>query len=116
MKNCIHCGTPVKGSAASFCPKCKKPLKSAVTTQRKAPKKSTKAPTGSRSPVKERKNPVDGNYDGYYNDRLPDDAEHIAAENLPHPDSWQEICEELKRNGFTVAASCEDGIKIILTL
>jgi len=39
----------------------------------------------------------------------------IAAENLPHPDSWPDICEELKRNGFSVAASCEDGIKIILS-
>jgi hypothetical protein len=40
----------------------------------------------------------------------------IHADILPHPDSWQDICEELKRNGFSATALCEDGIKIILTL
>ena len=36
----------------------------------------------------------------------------IPAEDLPHPDSWPDLCGELKRNGFTVADFCEDGIKV----
>jgi len=36
----------------------------------------------------------------------------IPAVDLPHPDSWTDLCEELKRNGFSVAEFCEDGIKV----
>ena len=39
----------------------------------------------------------------------------IPAEELPHPDSWTEVCEELKRNGFSVADFCEDGIIVNIT-
>ena len=39
----------------------------------------------------------------------------IPAEDLPHPDSWQEVCDELKHNGFSVADLCEDGIKVNIT-
>ena len=36
----------------------------------------------------------------------------IPSEELPHPDSWPDVCVELKRNGFTAADFCEDGIKV----
>jgi hypothetical protein len=72
MNNCTRCGTPIKGSAASFCTECKKPFNSNVKSQRKLPKKPTKAPRASKSSVK---NFTDANYDGYYDDRLPVDAE-----------------------------------------
>ena len=36
----------------------------------------------------------------------------IPSEELPHPDSWPDVCEELKRNGFTAADFCEDGIVV----
>lgn len=39
----------------------------------------------------------------------------IPADDLPHPDSWLDVCEELKRNGFSVAEFCEDGIKVNIT-
>jgi hypothetical protein len=39
----------------------------------------------------------------------------IPAEDLPHPDSWPDICDELKRNGFSVADFCNNGIKVNIT-
>jgi len=39
----------------------------------------------------------------------------IPAADLPHPDSWTDLCDELKRNGFSVADFCEDGIKVNIT-
>ena len=39
----------------------------------------------------------------------------IPAEELPHPDSWPDVCDELKHNGFSVADFCEDGIKVNIT-
>ena len=39
----------------------------------------------------------------------------IPAEDLPHPDSWPDICDELKRNGFSVADFCDNGIKVNIT-
>ena len=36
----------------------------------------------------------------------------IPSEELPHPDSWTDVCVELKRSGFTVADFCEDGIRV----
>lgn len=39
----------------------------------------------------------------------------IPSEDLPHPDSWTDVCEELKRNGFSVADFCEDGIRVNIT-
>lgn len=34
----------------------------------------------------------------------------FPSEDLPHPDSWPNICAELKRNGFPSADITEDGI------
>jgi hypothetical protein len=39
----------------------------------------------------------------------------IPADTLPHPDSWKDVCEELKRNGFSVADFCDGGIKVNIT-
>ena len=39
----------------------------------------------------------------------------IPAEELPHPDSWPDLCTELKRNGFSVADFCENGIIVNIT-
>ena len=38
----------------------------------------------------------------------------IPASDLPHPDSWPEVCAELTRNGFDEAAVREDGIEVTL--
>lgn len=38
----------------------------------------------------------------------------IPARDLPHPDSWPEVCVELTRNGFTEAVTQEDGIEVAL--
>jgi hypothetical protein len=39
----------------------------------------------------------------------------IPAAELPHPDSWPDVCAELKRSGFTAADFCEDGITVKIT-
>ena len=39
----------------------------------------------------------------------------IPAEDLPHPDSWTEVCDELKHNGVSVVDFCEDGIIVNIT-
>ena len=39
----------------------------------------------------------------------------IPATDLPHPDSWPAVCDELKHNGFDLADFCEDGIKVNIT-
>ena len=38
----------------------------------------------------------------------------IPVYDLPHPDSWAEVCEELTRNGFTEASVRDDGIRVEL--
>lgn len=38
----------------------------------------------------------------------------IPACELPHPDSWQGVCDELLRNGFTQAEALEDGISLTI--
>jgi len=40
----------------------------------------------------------------------------IPSEELPHPDSWFDICTELKRNGFAEACIREEGIEVNLPL
>ena len=39
----------------------------------------------------------------------------IPSEDLPHPDSWPDVCDELTRNGFTEAVICEGGITVNIT-
>jgi hypothetical protein len=40
----------------------------------------------------------------------------IPSDELPHPDSWLDVCEELIRNGFDAADFCEDGILVRIAL
>ena len=39
----------------------------------------------------------------------------VAAEDLPHPDSWNDICAELRRNGFNVSGFGDAGITVNTT-
>ena len=39
----------------------------------------------------------------------------IPSGDLPHPDSWLDVCEELKRSGFKVADFSDDGIRVNIT-
>ena len=76
MKFCPYCGASLPGGAASFCPECGKSLrieKAAGTRRRKKrppQKKSRQAPHHRSRPI----NPMDVNYDGYYDDIQPIDS------------------------------------------
>lgn len=76
MKFCPYCGAPLSGGAASFCPECGKSLPAGrpvgVRRQKKRPpqEKSPKAPQRRPRPI----DPMDVNYDGYYDDIQPVDA------------------------------------------
>ena len=84
MKFCPYCGASLVGGAASFCAECGKqiPVHGAKSTSmpplRKhrsigAEKRQGSHPA-SKHPPKQKKNPMDINYDGYYNDVKPIDA------------------------------------------
>ena len=76
MKFCPYCGVSLPGGAASFCPECGKSLrieKAAGTRRRKKrppQQKSRQAPHHRSRPI----NPMDVNYDGYYDDIQPIDC------------------------------------------
>ncbi len=76
MKFCPYCGGSLSGIAASFCPECGKalPIKKASGTRRQkkhTPQKKTKQePRPKPRPT----DPMDVNYDGYYDDIKPVDA------------------------------------------
>jgi len=38
----------------------------------------------------------------------------MPSEELPHPESWFDVCQELKRNGFDEVLIFEDGIELNL--
>ena len=38
----------------------------------------------------------------------------IPAGDLPHPDSWPDVCVELTRNGFTEAVVQADGVLVTI--
>jgi hypothetical protein len=38
----------------------------------------------------------------------------IPARDLPHPDSWDAVCVELTRNGFSEAVAMENGISAMI--
>ena len=95
--HCIHCGVPVKGSAAAFCPKCKKPLRKPSKNRHPVPTKPKQPPQIKKTqrkkkkswldiirlkPLKDKKpdventpvkNPMDEDYDGYYDDKPTED-------------------------------------------
>jgi len=56
MKNCIHCGVSIKENAATFCPKCKKPLKKTSKKRRPFPNKPNQQPQSTNKPANLRSN------------------------------------------------------------
>ena len=83
MKFCPYCGVSLPGDAASFCPECGKALPIKKTTgtqaQKKRPLPQHKPQRKPKQPPKQaprRKpiDPMDVNYDGYYDDIKPVDA------------------------------------------
>lgn len=89
MKYCPYCGASLVGGAASFCAECgkkipaqkeapqskPKPKGKTSVRERPAPKQKRRSPpTGPAHPAKRKRNPMDINYDGYYDDVKPVDA------------------------------------------
>ena len=96
MRYCPYCGASLMGGAVSFCAECGKHLPTRDIPH-KTSRKENKKPNGSikakpqakssnpqmkSAPThpakKRRKNPLDINYDGYYNDVQPIDAGQIG--------------------------------------
>ena len=82
MKFCPYCGVSLPGGAASFCPECGKslPVKRAAGTQaqkkrpqQQRPKRKPKQPP-KQAPRHRPIDPMDVNYDGYYDDIQPIDS------------------------------------------
>ncbi len=79
MKYCTHCGAALPDSAVSFCPECGKSLpESTVEKPAKEKKKKAKPVKTKTHPKKAKKSelPIEDDYDGYYDDRLPIDESH----------------------------------------
>ena len=89
MKYCPYCGASLVGGAASFCAECGKKIpvraeapqsepkttgKTRIREKPTAPQRRRKPNPGPPNPAKRRKNPMDVNYDGYYDDVKPVDA------------------------------------------
>ena len=79
MKYCPYCGASLVGGAASFCAECGKKIPAQTEEmgerERPAPKQKRRSPpTGPAHPAKRKRNPMDINYDGYYDDVKPVDA------------------------------------------
>lgn len=80
MKFCPNCGASLPGSTVSFCPECGKRLPhgkvqpNARAQKKRPPAKRRPDPPKRNPPQRPRKNPMDENYDGYYNDVTPVDA------------------------------------------
>ncbi len=86
MKYCPYCGVSLSGSAASFCPECGKALRAKArgshSVGRRRPSPEKKAQSEREKPQRS-KNPMDENYDGYYNDVKPIDADQIGKQHDP---------------------------------
>lgn len=89
MKYCPYCGASLVGGAASFCAECGKKIpvraevpqsepkttgKTRIRERPTAPQRRRKPSPGPPNPAKRKKNPMDVNYDGYYDDVKPVDA------------------------------------------
>ena len=76
MKFCPYCGVSLPGSAASFCPECGKalPIKKTSVTRQQKRRPSRPRPSQTPQPRTRPVNPMDINYDGYYDDIQPIDA------------------------------------------
>lgn len=86
MKYCPYCGVSLPGDAASFCPECGKALRErkpgARDVKRKRPPAEQRRQRGRQEPRRP-KNPMDENYDGYYNDVRPADADQLGKQSDP---------------------------------
>lgn len=76
MKFCPYCGVSLPGNAASFCPECGKtlPIKKTSVTRQQKRRPSRPRPSQTPQPRTKPVNPMDINYDGYYDDIQPIDA------------------------------------------
>ncbi len=76
MKFCPYCGVSLTGIAASFCPECGKalPIKKANGTRRQKKRPPQKKSRQESQPKPKPTDPMDVNYDGYYDDIKPVDA------------------------------------------
>ena len=89
MKYCPYCGASLMGGAVSFCAECGKKIPAQTETPKskpqlkrktnardchEAPKRHRKPQDEQIHPKKQKKNPMDVNYDGYYDDIKPVDA------------------------------------------
>ena len=89
MKYCPYCGASLVGSAASFCSECGKKIPTQAESPQSKPRSKGNVNAGNRPagrqkhgksnampprPSKRRTNPMDFNYDGYYDDVKPIDA------------------------------------------
>lgn len=99
MKYCPYCGASLMGGAASFCAECGKKIPPQVEEPQREPrpqekekrrKPTTKGPqmrrksqAGRQRPPKQKKNPMDLNYDGYYDDVKPVDSEELEERMDP---------------------------------
>lgn len=83
MKYCPYCGVSLSGGAASFCPECGKALQGRAEDVRwRGPVSRQRAQAGRQAPRRPRK-PADENYDGYYNDVKPIDADRAGKQSDP---------------------------------
>lgn len=76
MKFCPYCGVSLPGNAASFCPECGKPMPIKKANGARRQKKRPSHPKPNQKPQSRSRpvNPMDINYDGYYDDIQPVDA------------------------------------------
>ena len=89
MKFCPYCGASLLGGAASFCPECGRQVPQQEPDRAARPQPDKKKRPADRPPIMRRgkrprqelqrpprrkKNPMDINYDGYYDDVEPIDA------------------------------------------
>lgn len=83
MKYCPYCGVSLSGDAASFCPECGKALRGrAADVRRRNPSAERRALVKRQTP-RHPKRPADENYDGYYNDVKPIDADRVGKQSDP---------------------------------
>lgn len=87
MNYCPHCGVSLPGGAVSFCPQCgealpqggERPVRKKSGSRKKRPThrpagKTTGHDTSASRNPRPAPNPMDENYDGYYDDVPPIDA------------------------------------------
>lgn len=83
MKYCPYCGVSLLGGAVFFCPECGKALRGrAQGTRRRRPADGQQVRKG-RQGIHPQKNPMDENYDGYYDDVRPVDADQVEQRRDP---------------------------------